>query len=80
MLSLLNAVIGLFGFIFGIIFSQLLGSDLILGKQNLWHVLLGLPVLLSFIGALLFSFLPDSPKALVLDRNNVIEAKKGNFK
>jgi hypothetical protein len=66
-------------FIFGIIFSQLLGSDLILGKKHLWHVLLALPVLLSFIGAVLFSFLPDSPKALVLDRNNIIEAKKGNF-
>ena len=55
----------------GILVSQTLGFQQLLGTADKWHILLALPIIPSILGALtLLLFLPDSPKALLLDNDD----------
>ena len=48
-----------------------------IGKKELWNVFVLLPVIIAFIGSLLMVFFPESPKALILDRNDLGLGAKG---
>lgn len=61
---------------FGILVSQVLGFSQLLGTPDLWHLVLGVPLIPALLGGvLLLIVVPDSPAVLIGDRE---EAKARN--
>ena len=52
-----------------------------LGNQSMWHYLLAYPILPAVLGGLVFLvFFPESPKALLLNKNKYIDsARKSKY-
>jgi hypothetical protein len=46
-------------------------------KKNVYVI--GLPIIFSFMQIILLFFVPESPKYLLLKKNNAVEAEKGWF-
>ena len=83
------------GIVVILFFSQAISLQPVLGSKDLWHyalgndyfvkkgssrcVLLGLPIVFSVIQVLLLFLVPESPKYLLLKKNNSIGAEKGWF-
>ncbi|EHB12479.1 Solute carrier family 2, facilitated glucose transporter member 2 [Heterocephalus glaber] len=60
----------------GILISQIIGLDFILGNQDLWHILLGLSAGPALLQSLLLIFCPESPRYLYIKLEEEVKAKK----
>ncbi|XP_066203292.1 solute carrier family 2, facilitated glucose transporter member 2 [Saccopteryx leptura] len=60
----------------GILISQIVGLDFILGNQELWHILLGLSAVPAVLQSLLLFFCPESPRYLYIKLDEENNAKK----
>ncbi|XP_007517959.2 solute carrier family 2, facilitated glucose transporter member 2 [Erinaceus europaeus] len=60
----------------GILVSQIIGLDFLLGNQELWHVLLGLSAVPALLQCLLLLFCPESPRYLYINLEEEEKAKK----
>ncbi|XP_066097345.1 solute carrier family 2, facilitated glucose transporter member 2 isoform X1 [Saccopteryx bilineata] len=60
----------------GILISQIVGLDFILGNQELWHILLGLSAVPAVLQSLLLFFCPESPRYLYIKLDEENKAKK----
>jgi MFS family permease len=68
--------LGVVSFIF---LSQLITLQPILGSEERWHYALGLPIVFSIMQVILLLLVPESPKYLLLKKDNSIGAEKGLF-
>jgi len=59
----------------GILFSQILGIQEILGTDDGWPILLGLSVCPAALQLVLFSFCPESPRYLLITANREEDAR-----
>ncbi|ELK29943.1 Solute carrier family 2, facilitated glucose transporter member 2 [Myotis davidii] len=60
----------------GILISQIVGLDFILGNRELWHILLGLSAVPAVLQSLLLFFCPESPRYLYIKLDEENKAKK----
>ncbi|MCI4386246.1 hypothetical protein PGIGA_G00060020 [Pangasianodon gigas] len=58
----------------GILISQVLGLDFLLGNDDMWHVLLGLSGAIAALQSLLLPFCPESPRYLYIKLGKKEEA------
>jgi SP family facilitated glucose transporter-like MFS transporter 1 len=63
-----------------ILLSQILGMSNVLGTDNQWPLLLSLTIIPAIFQILTLPFCPESPKFLLLDRDDEIGANKGNLR
>lgn len=49
----------------------------ILGREDLWHVLLCIPALFSVVQVLVLPFLPEAPRYLFIEKGDEKACKKG---
>ncbi|KAL8198592.1 UNVERIFIED_CONTAM: Solute carrier 2, facilitated glucose transporter member 1 [Gekko kuhli] len=59
----------------GILIAQIFGMDLILGGESLWPLLLGFIFIPALIQCILLPFAPESPRFLLINRNEENKAK-----
>ncbi|XP_053455700.1 solute carrier family 2, facilitated glucose transporter member 2 [Nycticebus coucang] len=59
----------------GILVSQIVGLDFILGNYELWHILLGLSAVRAVLQSLLLFFCPESPRYLYIKLDEEVKAK-----
>ncbi|CAF4170851.1 unnamed protein product [Rotaria sp. Silwood2] len=57
--------------------SQAISLHSVLGSEDKWHYALGLPIVFSVMQVILLFFVPESPKYLLIKKNNIIDAEKG---
>ncbi|XP_003416315.1 solute carrier family 2, facilitated glucose transporter member 2 [Loxodonta africana] len=62
--------------VLGILVSQILGLDFILGNADLWHIMLGLSAGRAILQSLLLFFCPESPRYLYIKLEKEVRAKK----
>ncbi|KAK3531842.1 hypothetical protein QTP70_030940 [Hemibagrus guttatus] len=62
------------GVVIGILISQILGLDFLLGNDEMWHVLLGLSGVIAVLQSLLLPFCPESPRYLYIKLGKKEEA------
>lgn len=60
---------------FGLVFSQILGIDAILGTDQGWPWLLGLAIIPSALQCVMLPFVPESPRFLLLTSRDEQEAR-----
>ncbi|XP_003925144.1 solute carrier family 2, facilitated glucose transporter member 2 isoform X1 [Saimiri boliviensis] len=60
----------------GILVSQIIGLEFILGNHDLWHILLGLSAVRAILQSLLLFFCPESPRYLYIKLDEEVKAKK----
>ncbi|XP_019318700.1 solute carrier family 2, facilitated glucose transporter member 2 isoform X1 [Panthera pardus] len=60
----------------GILISQIVGLNFILGSHEQWHILLGLSALPAILQSLLLLFCPESPRYLYIKLDEEVKAKK----
>ncbi|XP_077925406.1 solute carrier family 2, facilitated glucose transporter member 2 isoform X2 [Halichoerus grypus] len=60
----------------GILISQIVGLNFILGNHERWHILLGLSAVRAIIQSLLLFFCPESPRYLYIKLDEEVKAKK----
>ncbi|KAF4086513.1 hypothetical protein AMELA_G00107110 [Ameiurus melas] len=60
--------------VIGILISQVLGLDFLLGNADMWHVLLGLSGAIAVLQSLLLPFCPESPRYLYIKLGKKEEA------
>ncbi|XP_032114191.1 solute carrier family 2, facilitated glucose transporter member 2 isoform X1 [Sapajus apella] len=60
----------------GILVSQIIGLEFILGNHDLWHILLGLSAVRAVLQSLLLFFCPESPRYLYIKLDEEVKAKK----
>ncbi|NXS55380.1 GTR9 protein, partial [Brachypteracias leptosomus] len=75
----LRGFLGLMPSIFiclGVFSAQVLGLPELLGKDRFWPLFLSLVVIPAFLQLLLLHCFPESPRYLLIERNNVCEATK----
>ncbi|XP_006890445.1 PREDICTED: solute carrier family 2, facilitated glucose transporter member 2 [Elephantulus edwardii] len=60
----------------GILFSQIVGLESILGNQDQWHILLGLSAVRAVLQFVLLCFCPESPRYLYISLEKEDEARK----
>ncbi|KAM5274994.1 solute carrier family 2, facilitated glucose transporter member 2 isoform 2-T2 [Hipposideros larvatus] len=60
----------------GILVSQIIGLDFILGNHELWHILLALSSVPAVLQSLLLFFCPESPRYLYIKLDEEDKAKK----
>ncbi|XP_006861893.1 PREDICTED: solute carrier family 2, facilitated glucose transporter member 2 [Chrysochloris asiatica] len=60
----------------GILVSQIVGLDFILGNPDLWHIMLGLPAGRALFQTVLLFFCPESPRYLYIKLEEEAKAKK----
>ncbi len=65
------------GVVLFIFLSQVITLQPILGSEERWHYALGLPIVFSIMQVILLLIVPESPKYLLLKKDNSIEAEKG---
>ena len=53
----------------GLLMSQILGLDTILGSRSEWPVLLGIAGVPALVQIMLMPFMPESPRFLVINKN-----------
>ncbi|XP_041077806.1 solute carrier family 2, facilitated glucose transporter member 3-like isoform X2 [Polyodon spathula] len=64
------------GVVIGILIAQVFGLEFILGSQSLWPVLLGLTVIPALIQTIALPFCPESPRFLLINKNQEEKAKE----
>ncbi|KAJ8361210.1 hypothetical protein SKAU_G00177350 [Synaphobranchus kaupii] len=60
----------------GKLFGQLAGLREILGREELWNILLCAPVCLSVVQLIVLPFFPEAPRYLLIDKHNVAMCRK----
>ncbi|KAM5334749.1 solute carrier family 2, facilitated glucose transporter member 2 isoform 1-T1 [Glossophaga mutica] len=60
----------------GILVSQIIGLDFILGNRELWHILLGMSAVRAVLQSLMLFFCPESPRYLYLNLDEENKAKQ----
>lgn len=60
----------------GILISQIVGLDFLLGNHELWHILLSLSAVPAVLQSLLLFFCPESPRYLYIKLDEEDKAKK----
>ncbi|KAK2496256.1 hypothetical protein MC885_003758, partial [Smutsia gigantea] len=60
----------------GILISQVVGLEFILGNPEWWHILLGLSAVPAILQSLLLFFCPESPRYLYIKLDEEVKAKK----
>ncbi|XP_051674742.1 solute carrier family 2, facilitated glucose transporter member 2 [Oryctolagus cuniculus] len=60
----------------GILISQIVGLDSVLGNNHHWHILLGLSAVPALLQILLLFFCPESPRYLYITLEEEVKAKK----
>ncbi|XP_036993359.2 solute carrier family 2, facilitated glucose transporter member 2 [Artibeus jamaicensis] len=60
----------------GILVSQIVGLDFILGNDKLWHILLGLSAVRVILQSVMLFFCPESPKYLYIKLDEENKAKQ----
>ncbi|XP_069835961.1 solute carrier family 2, facilitated glucose transporter member 3-like [Dendropsophus ebraccatus] len=63
------------GIVIGILIAQVFGLEVILGSSTYWPLLLGITVFLSIIQCGLLPFCPESPRYLLIIKNQQEEAE-----
>nr|XP_020636906.1 solute carrier family 2, facilitated glucose transporter member 1 [Pogona vitticeps] len=63
------------GIVIGILVAQVFGMDLIMGSANLWPLLLGFVFIFALMQCILLPFAPESPRFLLINRNEENKAK-----
>ncbi|XP_077167224.1 solute carrier family 2, facilitated glucose transporter member 1 isoform X1 [Paroedura picta] len=61
--------------VIGILIAQIFGMDLIMGSESLWPLLLGFIFIPALIQCALLPFAPESPRFLLINRNEENKAK-----
>ncbi|XP_024915701.1 solute carrier family 2 member 9, like 1 isoform X2 [Cynoglossus semilaevis] len=67
--------LGTFGSL-GKLLGQLLGLSEILGREQLWNVLLCIPLFFSLVNAVALPFFPEAPRYLLIEKGKIEECKK----
>lgn len=62
--------------VIGILISQVIGLDFLMGNDDMWHVLLGLSGAPAILQSLLLLVCPESPRYLYIKLGKVEEARK----
>ena len=62
-----------------ILLSQILGMSNVLGTETGWPLLLALTIVPAIFQVLTLPFCPESPKFLLLDKDDEMAANKGDF-
>ncbi|XP_007944848.1 solute carrier family 2, facilitated glucose transporter member 2 [Orycteropus afer afer] len=62
--------------VMGILVSQIVGLDFILGNPDLWHIMLGLSAGRALFQSVLLFFCPESPRYLYIKLDEEVKAKK----
>ncbi|CAF4806206.1 unnamed protein product, partial [Rotaria socialis] len=65
------------GVVLSLFFSQGISLNSVLGSENAWHYALGLPIVFSVLQVILLLFVPETPKYLLIKRNDLPGAEKG---
>ncbi|XP_036415856.1 solute carrier family 2, facilitated glucose transporter member 11-like [Colossoma macropomum] len=60
----------------GKLFGQVMGLSQILGREDLWNILLGIPAFFSIIQMVTLPFFPEAPRYLLIEKGNTEECKK----
>ncbi|XP_075403997.1 solute carrier family 2, facilitated glucose transporter member 2 [Tenrec ecaudatus] len=60
----------------GILVSQVLGLEFVLGNADRWHIMLGLPAVRALLQSLLLLFCPESPRYLYFKLEEEAKAKQ----
>ncbi|KAI1892492.1 hypothetical protein AGOR_G00134160 [Albula goreensis] len=63
------------GIVIGILMAQVFGLESILGSSSLWPVLLGFTVIPAVVQCALLPFCPESPRFLLINKNEENKAK-----
>ncbi|KAM3912818.1 solute carrier family 2, facilitated glucose transporter member 3-like [Leptodactylus fuscus] len=63
------------GIVVGILIAQIFGLEVILGSSTFWPLLLGITVILSVIQCALLPFCPESPRYLLIVKNENEQAE-----
>uniref|UniRef100_A0A8C3HAE6 Solute carrier family 2, facilitated glucose transporter member 1 n=3 Tax=Emydidae TaxID=8476 RepID=A0A8C3HAE6_CHRPI len=63
------------GIVVGILIAQVFGMDLIMGNESLWPLLLGFTFVPSLLQCIILPFAPESPRFLLINRNEENKAK-----
>ncbi|KAF3689562.1 Solute carrier family 2, facilitated glucose transporter member 9 Glucose transporter type 9 [Channa argus] len=61
---------------FGKLSGQFFGLSEILGREDLWNIILSVPVLFSVIQVIVLPFLPDAPRFLFIEKGDDKACKK----
>ncbi|CAF1297041.1 unnamed protein product [Adineta ricciae] len=64
------------GVVLFIFVSQAISLYPILGSESKWHYALGLPIVFSIVQVVSLMFVPESPKYLLLKKDNIEQAEK----
>jgi len=64
------------GITFSILMSQVFGMSSVVGTKEDWPWLLAITLIPAIVQVILFSFCPESPKHLLLDKGDEVEARK----
>ncbi|KAL7843637.1 hypothetical protein AOLI_G00251490 [Acnodon oligacanthus] len=60
----------------GKLFGQFMGLSEILGREDWWNILLGIPAFFSIIQMITLPFFPEAPRYLLIEKGNTEECKK----
>merc|ERR1712242_663259 len=60
----------------GIFLSMILGLSNIMGSDDNWPILVGLTAVPAILQAILLYFLPESPRYLILEKNDIDSGRK----
>ena len=63
----------------GLLISQILGVEGLLGTDNGWPYLLGIALFPSVLQLILLPFCPESPRYLLITKQQEQAARAGNF-
>lgn len=61
--------------VLGILTAQVLGLPFLLGGEYEWHWLLGMSAVPALVSAVVFPFCPESPRYLLMNKNNTVACK-----
>ncbi|XP_042199596.1 solute carrier family 2, facilitated glucose transporter member 1 [Callorhinchus milii] len=63
------------GIVVGILIAQIFGLESLMGNESLWPLLLGFIFIPSLVQCIAFPFCPESPRFLLINRNEENKAK-----
>lgn len=63
------------GIVIGILVAQIFGLNSIMGSETLWPMLLAFTIIPAIIQVLTLPFCPESPRFLLINKNEEVEAK-----
>lgn len=63
------------GIVIGILMAQIFGMDVIMGNASLWPILLGFTFIPAVVQCAILPFCPESPRFLLINRNEENKAK-----